>query len=104
MAEQKKPAGEAKKRKLVKGRHRSAIKRQRQNLKRAAANLGVRSRIKGTIKKVLSAAQNKDKNLAQTLLREANSLLFKAARKQIIHPRNAARHLAKLSSLVHSLG
>ncbi len=95
--------GAAKKRKLVKGRHRSAIKRQRQNLKRAARNQTVLSLVKSTVKKVQTAVAKKDKKLAEQTLRLANSLLFKVAHRGVIHHRNAARRLARLSSLVNSL-
>jgi len=102
MADEKKPAAaevkkEVKKKKLPKGRHLSVIKRARQSVKRAERNLPVRSALKTVIKKVLKAVEKKEKTVAQTALKEATSLLHKAAVKGLVHHRNAARHIARLS-------
>ena len=94
---------EAKKRKLVKGRHRAAIKRQRQNRKRARRNRRALSAIPPAVKKLKAAILKKDRTTAQELLRQATSLFHKAARKRMVHARNASRHIARLSSLVQSL-
>ena len=102
MAEAK--TGTAKKRKLVKGRHRSAIKRQRQSVKREAKNRGVHSNLRTAVKKVQQAVTQKNKELADQTLRLAASLLHKAGNKGIIHHRNAARHVARLASLVSAIG
>lgn len=99
--EEAKP-GEAKKRKLVKGRHASAIKRHRQSLKRAARNQTAFSSLKTSMKKVRQAVLSKDGKAAGELLKAAMSSLHKAASRGIIHPRNASRHIARLSSLVNS--
>jgi len=101
MAEEEKPAaaGEAKKKKLVKGRHKSAIKRHRQSLKRAKSNQTIISSVRTAMKKVKQAAVTKDAAQIQTSLRSAMSLLHRAASKGIIHHRNASRHIARLSSL-----
>lgn len=94
---------EAKKRKLIKGRHHSAIKRHRQSLKRATRNQSVHSAVKTAMKKVHQAVVSKNANLAQSSLRTAMSLLHHAASQGIIHHRNASRHVARLSSLVAGL-
>lgn len=104
MAEQKQAqASSQKKRKLVKGRHRSAIKRHRQSLKRAERNQSVMSELKNTMKKVLSAVQAKNKAGAETSLREVMSQLSRAATKKIVHRGYASRQTSRLSSLVSSL-
>ncbi|MBI3541475.1 MAG: 30S ribosomal protein S20 [Deltaproteobacteria bacterium] len=109
MAEEKKEAagGEAKaktKKKLVKGRHKSAIKRHRQSVGRHDLNRSVVSNLRTSIKKVRAAVANKDKALAKALLPLAISRLHKAGSKGIIHHSNASRNIARLSSLVsHSL-
>ncbi len=101
MADEKAAEGkDAKKTKLPKGRHRSAIKRHRQSLKKAEQNQTVISALKTAVKKVRSAVAAKDKTLAATSLQSAMSLLHRAGRKHIIHPRNADRHIARLSTLV----
>lgn len=104
MAEEKAAEGkDAKKTKLPKGRHRSAIKRHRQSLKREEANQAVFSSIKTAIKKVRSAVTAKDKPRAEIELRSVMSLLHRAGRKNIIHWKNADRHIARLSSLVSAV-
>lgn len=104
MAEEKKPAAaEAKKRKLPKGRHVSAIKRARQNLKRAERNRVVSSSLKTAVKKVLSAIEKKEKQTAHAALQQATSLLHRAASQGLIHYRNASRHISRLSSRVSKL-
>ena len=103
MAEEK-PAAEGKKeegkRKLAKGRHWSAIKRHRQSLKRHVRNQGAISALRTAMKKVRQAVSAKDKTQAEGALRGAMSLLHKAASRGVIHHRNAARHIARLSRLV----
>lgn len=96
-------AGEAKKRKVPKGRHLSAIKRHRQSLKRADRNQTALSAVKTAIKKVKQAVVAKDAARIQTSLRTAMSLLHRAASKGILHHRNAARHIARLSTLAHRM-
>jgi small subunit ribosomal protein S20 len=94
---------EKKKRPLPKGRHKSQIKRERQNLKRHLRNISENSLLKTTIKKVRAAATQKNKDLASKLLIEASKIIQKSASKGIIHKRNAARKISRLSVLVHSL-
>jgi len=92
-----------KKRAIPKGRHQSQFKRERQNLKRQARNLTLKSALKTAVKKLREAISQKNKKQAQELLTAASRTLQKAASKGIIHSRNAARHIARLSSSVHSL-
>jgi len=103
MAEEKK-AGEAGKRKVPKGRHLSAIKRHRQNVKKHVANTTVRSSMRTAMRKVVQAVENKDAGLAKSLLASAMSQLNKAAKKGVIHVRHASRHIGRLSTLVAKLG
>jgi small subunit ribosomal protein S20 len=99
--EQEKPAaaGEAKKRKLVKGRHKSAIKRHRQSLKRAERNQSAFSSVRTAMKKVKQAVASKDAAQIRETLRSAMSLLHKASSKGLIHSRNASRQISRLSVL-----
>lgn len=96
-------SAETKKRKLVKGRHLSAIKRHRQSTKRHERNQVVLGQLKSVAKKVRHAVLQKDKAAAQGALREAMSSLAKAAAKGVIPKQNASRHIARLSKLVHKL-
>ncbi|WP_461832744.1 30S ribosomal protein S20 [Desulfothermus sp.] len=80
-----------------------ALKRHRQSLKRRARNRAMKSRVKKAIKKVRLAIEAKDRELAQTALRNATSILDKAASKGVIHWKNAARRISRLSSQVNKL-
>ncbi|HKP75648.1 MAG TPA: 30S ribosomal protein S20 [Longimicrobiaceae bacterium] len=72
----------------------SAEKRMRTNEIRAARNRAFRSRLRSALKKVRSAS---DSATGATALREASSLLDRAARKRIIHPNKAARKKSQLA-------
>jgi small subunit ribosomal protein S20 len=84
-------------------RHKSAIKRNRQNEKRNERNRIVRSRVKTDVRKVREAVDRKDPAAADTELRQAIKELSKAASKGILHPRNASRRIARLSKRVATL-
>ncbi|MBI3184918.1 MAG: 30S ribosomal protein S20 [Myxococcales bacterium] len=76
---------------------RSAEKRNRQALKRAARNQAVRTRVKTAIRKVREAIEEKDKAKASAALSEATRTLQKAASKGVLHKGNASRHIARLA-------
>lgn len=97
-AEAKKEEG--KKAKLVKGRHRSAMKRHRESVKRGSRNRIAISTLRSALKKVRQAVAAKDGQGAQTTLKTAVSLLHRAARRGFLHHRNASRHIARLSRSV----
>lgn len=101
MADEK--AGEGKKRKVPKGRHMSAIKRDRQNVKRRAANSMVRASLRTAIKRVVDAVKKKDIAAAKSLLPLAVSKLTKAGRKGMVHKGHASRHIGRLSAMVSKL-
>ena len=84
-------------------RHKSAIKRNRQNQKRQDRNRIVRSRVKGDVRKVREAVDRKDGSAAEAELRRAIKDLSQAASKGILHPRNASRRIARLSKRVATL-
>jgi len=78
----------------------SAIKAARQNIKRRAKNLKALELIKKTEKAVRKVTNQSD---AQKALANAFSALDKAAKKNIIHRNNAARHKSRLSAMVAKL-
>ena len=80
-----------------------ALKRHKQSLKRRARNRAIKSRVKKAIKRVRLAIESKDKEMAQTALRDATSILDKAASKGVIHWKNAARKISRLASHVNKL-
>ncbi len=83
--------------------HKSAIKRHRQSLKRAARNRAMKTRVRNTVKAVRAAVQTQDKDQAQVLLVAATSVLDKAASKGVIHKKNAARNISRLSKAISQI-
>ncbi len=92
------------KKKLVKGRHLSAIKRARQSKRLATRNTGRKSQVKTFEKKVIKALQDKDLKAAQAALQIFMSEADRAAQKGIIHFRKAARRIGSLSRQISGLG
>lgn len=81
--------------------NKSAEKRMRTNEIRADRNRAFRSRLRTALKKVRGAA---DASVGADALREASSLLDRAAQKRIIHPNKAARAKSRLSAFLGRLG
>lgn len=84
-------------------RHKSAMKRMRQEQKRHLRNVSVKSSLKTFAKHVERFVDQKDVSHAEMMLRKAMSAFDKAAGKGIIHPNKAARKKAALSRKVHAL-
>jgi small subunit ribosomal protein S20 len=84
-------------------RHKSAMKRMRQDERRHLRNVSVRSALRTYAKRVDSLVARKDGSNAETMLRKVISALDKAAGKGVIHPNKAARKKAALSRKVHAL-
>ncbi|HEX5003868.1 MAG TPA: 30S ribosomal protein S20 [Gemmatimonadales bacterium] len=78
-------------------RIKSAKKRMRQTKTRTARNKAQRSQLRTVVKKV-RAADTKAQGTAA--LAEAASLLDRAGRKHLIHPRTAARQKSRLAKAV----
>jgi small subunit ribosomal protein S20 len=83
--------------------HKSAVKRHKQSLKRAARNRASRTRAKNAVKAVRSAILEKDAVKAQTAFVRASSVLDKCAGKGAIHRRKAARKISRLAKALNSL-
>lgn len=79
----------------------SAAKRQRQNLRRRSHNKAARTRLKTALKKVRSASEPQN---ATEALREAVTLLDRAASRGLIHKNRAARSKGRLAAHVRKLG
>ncbi|MCX7816315.1 MAG: 30S ribosomal protein S20 [Syntrophales bacterium] len=84
-------------------KHKSAIKRARQNERRRQRNAAVKSSIKTAMKKVLNAVSLSNKEEARRLLQEAIPKISRAGTKGYIHKRNAARKISKLTKKVNAL-
>ena len=80
--------------------NKSAIKRDRQNVKRNAHNRARRSKMRTLIKKVMTST-NKDEALAS--YKETVSYLDKMSVKGVIHTNNAARKKAQLTRHINAL-
>lgn len=78
----------------------SAIKRARQNDVRRARLLPYKTRVKTAMRKVKDLAKSGKQADAQKFLAEAFSAIDTAAKKNIIHRKNADRKKALLSRLV----
>ena len=79
----------------------SAEKRMRTSAARAERNRMFRSKLRTALKKVRSADTTE---VGPSALREAASLLDRAARKRIIHPNKAARAKSRLNAKIAALG
>ena len=84
-------------------RHKSAMKRMRQDERRHLRNVSVKSALKTYAKHVERLVARKDTPGAESTLRKAVSALDKAAGKGVIHPNKAARKKAALSRKVYAL-
>ncbi len=83
--------------------HASALKRARQNENTRLRNKAVRTRLRSAIKAVRQALSEGQAQAAQDALRQASSVLDKAAGKGVIHANMASRHISRLSSQVQAL-
>jgi small subunit ribosomal protein S20 len=75
------------------------MKRLRQDKRRRASNRAVKSEVKTAMKRVTSASGQDD---ALKLLPQAESVIDRAAKKRVIHWRNAARKKSRLAKRVKS--
>jgi len=82
-------------------RIKSAVKRHKQSLKRRARNRHVRSSVKSAIKGVRSALEKTGAEEAGKVLSQAVSVLSRAGSKGVLHKKNVARKVARLSRAVH---
>lgn len=78
----------------------SAQKQAKQNPKRRQKNLARKTAIKTAVKKVLAAIQSGNVTQAQTLLRDAEAKMARAAGKSVLHKKTAQRKTARLAQKV----
>lgn len=83
--------------------HKSTIKRARQADKRNQRNQAILHTMKSVVKRVRTAVQQKDQELATSLLRDATSALHKAATKGVMPKNTASRRISRLTSSVNAL-
>ncbi|MHC1701661.1 MAG: 30S ribosomal protein S20 [Humidesulfovibrio sp.] len=83
--------------------HPSALKRHRQSLKRQARNKAVKTRIKNVVKAVRQALAEKNADTAAIALKNASSVLDRAASKKVIHWKKAGRCIARLQTAINKM-
>lgn len=88
---------------IVLATHKSAIKRHKQSLKKAARNRANRTRVKNAVKAVRTAVLEKDAEKASAAFVHATSILDKTASKGAVHWKNAARKISRLAKAVKSI-
>jgi small subunit ribosomal protein S20 len=84
--------------------HKSAIKRQKQALKKQEKNKSVKSMLKTLAKKVEQAVEAKSADSAKVALVKAMKAYDKAASAGIIHRTTASRKISRLSTKVGKIG
>jgi small subunit ribosomal protein S20 len=78
----------------------SAAKRARQGVKRAARNKSVKSSVRTEVRKVRDLLTKGDIAAVQTEINNAKHALDKAASAGVIHKSNASRRVGRLASAV----
>ena len=81
-------------------RHPHQIKRERQDKKRRLRNLESLSKLRTSIKKVLSSTTKKE---AELVYRDAVKIIDKAVSKNLIHKNTGARRKSQITRFLNSL-
>ena len=80
----------------------SAQKRMRSTVKKTERNRSEKTRVRTALKSVKTLAAEGKKDEAATALKNAASVLDKAAKHGVIHKNTASRHKSKLAQAVNS--
>ena len=83
--------------------HKSALKRSKQSKEKRLRNRNVKSNLKTTMKAVSAAIEEKDQKKAHEVLSQVTPVINKAASKGVIHKKNAARKISRLTRKVNAL-
>jgi small subunit ribosomal protein S20 len=81
-------------------RTKSALKANRQNIKRREHNRTMRSKLRTALKSIRASLDAKDLTAAKTALKQTVSLVDKMATKGIIHSNTAGRYKSRLAHRV----
>ncbi|MAV97013.1 MAG: 30S ribosomal protein S20 [Candidatus Marinimicrobia bacterium] len=81
-------------------RHPQQIKRERQDKKRRVRNLESLSKLRTSIKKVLSSTTKKE---AELVYKDAVKVIDKAVSKNLIHKNTGARRKSQITRFLNSL-
>ena len=79
-------------------RNKSALKANRQNIKRREHNRALRSRLRTGLKTIRKSLDTKNVEGAKTALRDMQSLVDKMATKGIIRKNTASRYKSRLAA------
>ncbi|MCK5706107.1 MAG: 30S ribosomal protein S20 [Candidatus Aureabacteria bacterium] len=75
----------------------------RQTKKQTERNKGIKSELRTEKKKLLELISSKDKEKSEILLKKVSSKFDTAAKKNILHKKNADRNKSRLSKKVSAL-
>jgi small subunit ribosomal protein S20 len=78
-------------------RTKSALKANRQNIKRREANRQLRSRLRTSLKAIRASLDDNDVDAAKSALNQTVSIVDKMATKGIIHRNTAGRYKSRLA-------
>ena len=81
----------------------SARKRARTSERNRQQNMGLRSRLRTSIKSVVKAIEAGNQEEAQTLYKASVPIIDSFARKGIIHTNKAARHKKRLNARIRAM-
>ena len=85
-------------------RTKSALKANRQNIRRREHNRQMRSKLRTALKAIRASLDAKDVSGAQAALSETVSIVDKMATKGIIHRNTAGRYKSRLASRMSKTG
>ncbi|MBW2367096.1 MAG: 30S ribosomal protein S20 [Deltaproteobacteria bacterium] len=83
--------------------HKSAIKRARQSEDRRVRNKATRTQVKHVVKQLRQAVESQSSEAAAKQIHIAQSIIDRAAKKGVLHPKTAARKISRLTKTVNSL-
>lgn len=84
--------------------HKSAIKRDKQNIIRQTRNIHMRTTMRNYVKTVRLAVAEGNKEAALAALTIAAPFIDKVSTKGVIHKSTASRKIGRLTKLVNTLG
>ena len=83
--------------------HKSALKRNKQNIARNERNTRIRSTLRTLVKKVRTAVAEKNQEAAAAALALAVPYIDKASSKGVLHDATASRKISRLTKLVNTI-
>ena len=83
--------------------HKSAVKRNKQTIKKTARNKAIKTNLKNNVKSLRASIEGKEKDAATEQLKTVTVKLDKAVTKNIMHKNTAARTVSRLTKQVNAL-